>query len=88
MFLQSPHEQCLFTVNLVLLCCVLTALAVCSEDYFSAVAKMGEQALQTFTSHSLGKKKFVPDILVKSSSNERSHTVTLRSNFRIYHFSA
>lgn len=73
MLLQSPHEQSLFMVNLVLLCCLLTALAVCSEDYFSAVAKMGEQALQTFTSHSLGKNtpafalKFVPDMLVKSS---------------------
>lgn len=55
MLLQSPPEQCLFTLNLVLFCSVLTALAVCSEDYFSAVAKMGEQALQTFTSHSLGK---------------------------------
>lgn len=32
-----------------------TALAVCSEAYFSAVAKMGDQALHTVSSRSLGK---------------------------------
>lgn len=31
------------------------ALAVCSEAYFSAVAKMGDQALHTLSSRSLGK---------------------------------
>lgn len=37
-----------------------TGLAVCSEAYFTAVAKMGEQALHTFTSRSLGKKSHLP----------------------------
>lgn len=32
-----------------------SALAVCSEAYFSAVAKMGDQALHTLSSRSLGK---------------------------------
>ncbi|XP_056890829.1 brain-specific angiogenesis inhibitor 1-associated protein 2-like protein 2 isoform X2 [Takifugu flavidus] len=76
MLLQSPHEQCLFTVNLVLLCCVLKALAVCSEDYFSAVAKMGEQALQTFTSHSLG------DVLIQISETQRRLTVEMDGVFQ------
>lgn len=44
-------------------CSALTALAACSEAYFSAVAKMGEQALHTFTSHALGKKP--PDCVSK-----------------------
>lgn len=42
-----------FIVNC--LCPCPTALAVCSEAYFSAVAKMGDQALHTLSSRSLGK---------------------------------
>lgn len=42
-----------FIVNF--LCPCPTALAVCSEAYFSAVAKMGDQALHTLSSRSLGK---------------------------------
>ena len=36
-------------------CVWVTALGVCSEAYFSAVAKMGEQAMHTLSSRSLGK---------------------------------
>lgn len=36
-------------------CIPASALAVCSEAYFSAVAKMGDQALHTLSSRSLGK---------------------------------
>ncbi|TNM85344.1 hypothetical protein fugu_007615 [Takifugu bimaculatus] len=52
------------------------ALAVCSEDYFSAVAKMGEQALQTFTSHSLG------DVLIQISETQRRLTVEMDGVFQ------
>ena len=39
----------------VCVCGCPSALAVCSEAYFSAVAKMGDQALHTLSSRSLGK---------------------------------
>lgn len=48
-YLKSVH----FIVNFLYPC--LTALAVCSEAYFNAVAKMGDQALHTLSSRSLGK---------------------------------
>lgn len=35
-------------------CVFFAALAGCSEAYFSALAKMGDQALHTLSSHSLG----------------------------------
>jgi len=38
--------------------CVSTALAVTSEAYFNALSKMGEQAMQTMSSHLLGKLLF------------------------------
>lgn len=37
-------------------CDYAAALAVSSEAYFSAVAKMGDQALHTLSSRSLGKR--------------------------------
>lgn len=52
--------------------CVFTAaLAVCSEAYFSALSKMGDQALHTLSSHSLGEtiaclylKRVIPHIYI------------------------
>lgn len=35
-------------------CVFFAALAGCSEAYFSALARMGDQALHTLSSHSLG----------------------------------
>lgn len=52
-------------MNLLDCCCSpglwlpVAALAVCSEAYFSAVAKMGDHALRTLSSHSVGKCKSV-----------------------------
>lgn len=58
-------------------CVSLTALAVCSEAYFSAVAKMGDHALRTLSSHSFGRcivKNALPDSLVlKTFSTECFH---------------
>lgn len=42
--------KCIF----VYICVCTAALALCSEAYFSAVAKMGDQALHTLSSRSLG----------------------------------
>ncbi|XP_052373796.1 brain-specific angiogenesis inhibitor 1-associated protein 2-like protein 2 isoform X2 [Oncorhynchus keta] len=47
------------------------ALAVTSEAYFSAVAKMGEQALHTLSSRSLG------DVLVQISETQRRLTAEM-----------
>uniref|UniRef100_H3DNC4 BAR/IMD domain containing adaptor protein 2 like 2b n=1 Tax=Tetraodon nigroviridis TaxID=99883 RepID=H3DNC4_TETNG len=52
------------------------ALAVCSEAYFSAVAKMGEQALHTFTSHALG------DVLIQISETQRRLTLEMDGVFK------
>ncbi|KAM4611464.1 BAR/IMD domain-containing adapter protein 2-like 2 [Polymixia lowei] len=52
------------------------ALAVCSEAYFSAVAKMGEQALHTLSSRSLG------DVLVQISDTQRRLTAEMEGVFR------
>lgn len=45
-----------FVWNRLFACVYAAALAVCSEAYFSAVAKMGDQALHTLSSRSLGKR--------------------------------
>uniref|UniRef100_A0A4W5R8D2 IMD domain-containing protein n=1 Tax=Hucho hucho TaxID=62062 RepID=A0A4W5R8D2_9TELE len=47
------------------------ALAVTSEAYFSAVAKMGEQTLHTLSSRSLG------DVLVQISETQRRLTAEM-----------
>eukprot|EP00063_Salmo_salar_P063287 XP_014038122.1 PREDICTED: brain-specific angiogenesis inhibitor 1-associated protein 2-like protein 2 [Salmo salar] len=52
------------------------ALAVTSEAYFSAVAKMGEQALHTLSSRSLG------DVLVQISETQRRLTAEMEGVFR------
>lgn len=39
--------------------CMCVALAATSEAYFSALGKMGEQAMQTMSSHLLGKSSFL-----------------------------
>ncbi|KAM9856500.1 BAR/IMD domain-containing adapter protein 2-like 2 [Aulostomus maculatus] len=52
------------------------ALAVCSEAYFSAVAKMGDQALHTLSSRSLG------DVLIQISETQRRLTAELEGVFR------
>ncbi|CAL8332453.1 unnamed protein product [Lota lota] len=52
------------------------ALAVCSEAYFSAVAKMGEQAMHTLSSRSLG------DVLVQISETQRRLTAEMEGVFR------
>ncbi|XP_028978406.1 brain-specific angiogenesis inhibitor 1-associated protein 2-like protein 2 [Esox lucius] len=51
------------------------ALAVTSEAYFSAVAKMGEQALHTLSSRSLG------DVLVQISETQRRLTAEMEGVF-------
>ncbi|KAG7257654.1 hypothetical protein CRUP_033323 [Coryphaenoides rupestris] len=52
------------------------ALAVCSEAYFSAVAKMGEQAMHTLSSRSLG------DVLLQISETQRRLTAEMEGVFR------
>ncbi|CAL8328414.1 unnamed protein product [Merluccius merluccius] len=52
------------------------ALAVCSEAYFSAVAKMGEHAMHTLSSRSLG------DVLVQISETQRRLTAEMEGVFR------
>ncbi|XP_029950666.1 BAR/IMD domain-containing adapter protein 2-like 2 [Salarias fasciatus] len=52
------------------------ALAVCSEAYFSAVAKMGDQALHTLSSRSLG------DVLIQMSETQRRLTAEMEGVFR------
>ncbi|KAF7217822.1 BAR/IMD domain-containing adapter protein 2-like 2 [Nothobranchius furzeri] len=52
------------------------ALAVCSEAYFSAVAKMGDQALHTLSSHSLG------DVLIQISETQRRLTAEMEGVFQ------
>ncbi|XP_062420392.1 brain-specific angiogenesis inhibitor 1-associated protein 2-like protein 2 [Pungitius pungitius] len=52
------------------------ALAVSSEAYFSAVAKMGDQALHTLSSRSLG------DVLVQISETQRRLTAEMEGVFR------
>ncbi|XP_042360385.1 brain-specific angiogenesis inhibitor 1-associated protein 2-like protein 2 [Plectropomus leopardus] len=52
------------------------ALAVTSEAYFSALSKIGEKALRTISSHSLG------DVLIQISENQRRLTVELEGAFR------
>uniref|UniRef100_A0A7N8Y922 BAR/IMD domain containing adaptor protein 2 like 2b n=1 Tax=Mastacembelus armatus TaxID=205130 RepID=A0A7N8Y922_9TELE len=53
-----------------------SALAVCSEAYFSAVAKMGDQALHTLSSRSLG------DVLIQISETQRRLTAEMEGVFR------
>ncbi|KAM6940273.1 BAR/IMD domain-containing adapter protein 2-like 2 [Xenentodon cancila] len=52
------------------------ALAVCSEAYFSAVAKMGDQALHTLSSRSLG------DVLIQISETQRRLTAEMEGVFQ------
>ncbi|XP_040925662.1 brain-specific angiogenesis inhibitor 1-associated protein 2-like protein 2 isoform X2 [Betta splendens] len=52
------------------------ALAVCGEAYFSAVAKMGDQALHTLSSRSLG------DVLIQISETQRRLTAEMEGVFR------
>ncbi|XP_034045044.1 brain-specific angiogenesis inhibitor 1-associated protein 2-like protein 2 isoform X2 [Thalassophryne amazonica] len=52
------------------------ALALCSEAYFSAVAKMGDQALHTLSSRSLG------DVLIQISETQRRLTAEMEGLFR------
>ncbi|KAK5608279.1 hypothetical protein CRENBAI_001569 [Crenichthys baileyi] len=52
------------------------ALAVCSEAYFSALAKMGDQALHTLSSHSLG------DVLIQISETQRRLTAEMEGLFQ------
>ncbi|XP_077425990.1 BAR/IMD domain-containing adapter protein 2-like 2 isoform X2 [Vanacampus margaritifer] len=52
------------------------ALAVCSEAYFSAVAKMGDQAIHTLSSRSLG------DVLIQISETQRRLTAEMEGVFR------
>lgn len=51
------------------------ALAVCSEAYFSAVAKMGDQALHTLSSRSLGECVCLCDGLLSLSITGFSHNL-------------
>ncbi|XP_076151311.1 BAR/IMD domain-containing adapter protein 2-like 2 [Alosa pseudoharengus] len=55
------------------------SLAVTSEAYFSAVAKMGEQALHTSSSRSLG------DVLVQISETLRRLTAEIEGVFQWFH---
>ncbi|XP_049324164.1 brain-specific angiogenesis inhibitor 1-associated protein 2-like protein 2 isoform X1 [Astyanax mexicanus] len=55
------------------------ALAVTSEAYYSALAKIGEQALQTMSSRLLG------DILIQISESQRRLTSELEGVFRWFH---
>ncbi|KAG7460077.1 hypothetical protein MATL_G00217470 [Megalops atlanticus] len=55
------------------------ALAVTSEAYFSALAKMGEQALHTMSSRMLG------DVLIQISESQRRLTAELEAVFRWFH---
>ncbi|XP_054635765.1 brain-specific angiogenesis inhibitor 1-associated protein 2-like protein 2 [Dunckerocampus dactyliophorus] len=52
------------------------ALAGCSEAYFSAVAKMGDQALHTLSSRSLG------EVLIQISETQRRLTAEMEGVFR------
>ncbi|NP_001074273.1 BAR/IMD domain-containing adapter protein 2-like 2 [Danio rerio] len=55
------------------------ALALTSEAYFSALAKMGEQALSTLSSRSLG------DVLIQISETQRKLTAEAEGVFRWFH---
>ncbi|MCI4393384.1 hypothetical protein PGIGA_G00156690 [Pangasianodon gigas] len=55
------------------------ALALTSEAYFSALAKMGEQALHTLSSRSLG------DVLIQISETQRKLTAEVEGVFRWFH---
>ncbi|XP_053469553.1 brain-specific angiogenesis inhibitor 1-associated protein 2-like protein 2 isoform X2 [Ictalurus furcatus] len=55
------------------------ALAATSEAYFSALGKMGEQAMQTMSSHLLG------HILIQISESQRRLTSELAGVFRWFH---
>ncbi|XP_048848318.1 brain-specific angiogenesis inhibitor 1-associated protein 2-like protein 2 isoform X2 [Brienomyrus brachyistius] len=55
------------------------ALAVTSKAYFDALAKMGEQALRSSSSYSLG------DILIEISENQRRLMAELEAVFRWFH---
>ncbi|CAB1341489.1 unnamed protein product [Coregonus sp. 'balchen'] len=55
------------------------ALAVTSDAYFSTLAKIGEQALHTMSSRSIG------DVLIQISENQRRLTTELEGIFRWFH---
>ncbi|XP_016150710.1 BAR/IMD domain-containing adapter protein 2-like 2 [Sinocyclocheilus grahami] len=55
------------------------ALALTSEAYFSALAKMGEQALNTLSSRSLG------DVLIQISETQRKLTAEVEGVFCWFH---
>lgn len=59
----------LFNNLIMILGISLIALAVCSEAYFSAVAKMGDQALHTLSSRSLGKCVSIPESIPELTVN-------------------
>ncbi|XDV22100.1 hypothetical protein PO909_027062 [Leuciscus waleckii] len=55
------------------------ALTLTSEAYFSALAKMGDQALNTLSSRSLG------DVLIQISETQRKLTAEVEGVFRWFH---
>ncbi|TRY96986.1 hypothetical protein DNTS_001426 [Danionella cerebrum] len=55
------------------------ALALTSEAYFNALAKMGEQALNTLSSKTLG------DVLIQISESQRKLTADVEGLFRWFH---
>ncbi|XP_064171143.1 brain-specific angiogenesis inhibitor 1-associated protein 2-like protein 2 isoform X1 [Anguilla rostrata] len=55
------------------------ALATTSEAYFSALSKMGEQALHSMSSSSLG------DVIIQISESQRRLTAELEGVFRWFH---
>ncbi|KAJ8254381.1 hypothetical protein COCON_G00209930 [Conger conger] len=55
------------------------ALTMTSEAYFSALSKMGEQALHSMSSRSLG------DVLIQVSESQRRLTAELEGVFRWFH---
>uniref|UniRef100_A0A8C2B3B8 BAR/IMD domain containing adaptor protein 2 like 2a n=1 Tax=Cyprinus carpio TaxID=7962 RepID=A0A8C2B3B8_CYPCA len=55
------------------------ALAITSEAYFSALSKMGEQAMQSMSSRLLG------DVLIQISDSQRRLTNELEGVFRWFH---
>ncbi|KAK7929567.1 hypothetical protein WMY93_005962 [Mugilogobius chulae] len=52
------------------------ALATCSEAYFSALAKMGDQAFHSLSSHSLG------EVMLQISETQRRLTAEMEGVFR------
>ncbi|XP_076853057.1 BAR/IMD domain-containing adapter protein 2-like 2 isoform X2 [Brachyhypopomus gauderio] len=74
----NPSLQCLVALgnNYIQ---AFQVLAASSEAYFTALAKVGEQALQTMSSHLLG------DILIQISESQRRLTTELEGVFRWFY---